>query len=163
MALRAGHLVRLVSWLPGVTLGSLRRRPPELLVNLGQHVAELACAVGLAVLDVVRDEGLQDRARGVGERMLSGFGTLAARHRLIGDVRGAGLFLGVELVRDRSTLEPASVEASCVVNRLREEGVLLGTDGPFHNVLKVRPPMPFGREDADRLVTALDTVLAELE
>jgi 4-aminobutyrate aminotransferase-like enzyme len=77
-------------------------------------------------------------------------------------VRGSGLFLGVELVSDRGTLEPATAHADYVVNRLREQGVLIGTDGPFHNVLKIRPPMPFAEGDADRLCEALDGILAEL-
>ena len=72
------------------------------------------------------------------------------------------MFLGVELVRDRTTLEPAGPEASYVANRLREMGILLGTDGPYHNVVKIRPPMPFSAEDADLLVGALDRVLGEL-
>ena len=120
----------------------------------------VSCAVGLAVLDVVQEEGLQDHAAAVGAGLLDALRPLAARHSLIGDIRGAGLFLGVELVRDRETLEPAASEASDVVNRMRERGILLGTDGPFANVLKIRPPMPFTRENADQLVAALDEVLA---
>jgi len=122
----------------------------------------VSCAIGMAVLDVVRDEGLQDHARRVGERMRADLGALAERHRLIGDVRGSGLFLGVELVRDRTTLEPATEEASFVVNRLRERGGLIGTDGPYHNVLKIRPPMPFGLEDADILMGALEASIHDL-
>jgi 4-aminobutyrate aminotransferase-like enzyme len=76
-------------------------------------------------------------------------------------VRGSGLFLGVELVRDRTTLEPATDEAAYVVDRLRELGVLTGTDGPFHNVLKLRPPLVFSEDDADLFVQRLDEVLAE--
>jgi ethanolamine-phosphate phospho-lyase len=72
------------------------------------------------------------------------------------------LFLGVELVTDRDARTPATAQARYVVNRLKEEGILIGTDGPDHNVLKVRPPMPFSSEDADRLVTVLDRVLGEL-
>jgi len=70
-----------------------------------------------------------------------------------------GLFIGVELVRDRDTLEPAATEASDVVNRLRDEGILIGTDGPHHNVLKIRPPMPFNVEDADVLASTLASVI----
>ena len=103
----------------------------------------VSCAIGLEVLDVVRDEGLQAHALQVGERMLAGLRPLVERYPIVGDVRGAGLFLGVELVRDRVTLEPAAEEASFVVNRLRDHGILLGTDGPYHNVVKIRPPMPF--------------------
>jgi 4-aminobutyrate aminotransferase-like enzyme/Ser/Thr protein kinase RdoA (MazF antagonist) len=122
----------------------------------------VSCAVALAVLDVVRDEGLQEHARQVGAHLLAGLRSLQTRYAIVGDVRGSGLFIGVELVRERATLEPASVEASFVVNRLREEGILIGTDGPHHNVLKIRPPMPFGIADAGRLVDVLDRVLGEI-
>ncbi len=122
----------------------------------------VSCAIGLAVLDVVRDERLQEHARDVGEHLLNGLRPVTERHALVGDVRGSGLFLGVELVRDRATLEPAGAEASYVANRLREMGILLGTDGPFHNVVKIRPPMPFGHDDADVLVGAMDRALTEL-
>jgi 4-aminobutyrate aminotransferase-like enzyme len=124
---------------------------------------QVSCAIGLAVLDVVRDEDLQEHARRIGERLLSGLRPFVVRHELVGDVRGSGLFLGVELVRDRATLEPADREASYVVNRMRGEGILAGTDGPFHNVVKIRPPMPFDLDDADRLVDVLDSLLAELK
>jgi 4-aminobutyrate aminotransferase-like enzyme len=122
----------------------------------------VSCAVGLAVLDVVRDEQLQRHALDVGAYVLSKVRPLADRHSIIGDVRGSGLFLGVELVRDRQTLEPAGAEASFVANRMRERGVLLGTDGPYHNVVKIRPPMPFDRTDADLLVEAFEWALGEL-
>ncbi len=121
-----------------------------------------ACAVGLAVLEVLEDEDLQAHALTVGARLLDGLRGLAGQHAIVGDVRGAGLFAGVELVCDRETLEPAAAEASFVVNRLREDGILLGTDGPFHNVIKIRPPMPFDGADADRLVAAMHDVLSEL-
>ena len=122
----------------------------------------VSCAVGLAVLDVLRDEHLQSHAFDVGERMLRGLCTLGDRFELIGDVRGSGLFLGVELVRDRTTLEPAGAEASYVANRMRELGILLGTDGPHHNVVKIRPPMPFDHADAGRLVESFERVLREI-
>jgi 4-aminobutyrate aminotransferase-like enzyme/Ser/Thr protein kinase RdoA (MazF antagonist) len=122
----------------------------------------VACAVGLAVLDVVEEERLQEHARHVGSTLLDRLRPLADRHPLIGDVRGTGLFLGVELVKHRETLEPAAAEASEVVNRMRERGILLGTDGPFHNVIKIRPPMPFTLEDGDHLAQTLDEALASL-
>ena len=121
----------------------------------------VSCAVGLAVLDVLRDEGLQERALRVGGRLVAGLEEMMGRRALVGDVRGSGLFLGVELVRDRSTLEPATEEASYVVNRLRDRGILCGVDGPHENVLKIRPPLVFGEADADRFVSTLDDVLAE--
>ena len=117
----------------------------------------VACAAGLAVLDVLEEEGLQENARIVGDHLLRGLREIG--HHLIGDVRGAGLFLGVELVRDRATLEPAAAEASRVVNRMRERGILAGTDGPLHNVIKLRPPLCFTKADADRVVDVLADVL----
>ena len=120
----------------------------------------VSCAVGLAVLEVVRDEQLQAHAREVGDHLLERLRSLPDRSALVGDVRGSGLFIGVELVRDRKTLEPAAAEASDVVNRLREEGILIGTDGPYHNVLKIRPPMPFTKEDADVLASVLEAAVA---
>jgi 4-aminobutyrate aminotransferase-like enzyme/Ser/Thr protein kinase RdoA (MazF antagonist)/murein DD-endopeptidase MepM/ murein hydrolase activator NlpD len=121
----------------------------------------VSCAIGLAVLDVIADEGLQANARRIGQYLLTGLRDLAARRPLIGDVRGLGLFLGVELVRDRTTLEPAGDEAGYVTNRMRERGVLVSTDGPLHNVLKIKPPLVFTMEDADQLVATLDQALAE--
>jgi 4-aminobutyrate aminotransferase-like enzyme len=117
----------------------------------------VSCAVGLAVLDVLRDESLQDNAREVGGYLLDGL--RAVKHPLIGDVRGRGLFLGFEMVRDPETLEPADAEASALVNRMKDLGVLLSTDGPFHNVIKIKPPMVFSKEDADRLVDGVTRVL----
>jgi 4-aminobutyrate aminotransferase-like enzyme len=122
----------------------------------------VSCAIGTAVLDVLRDEHLQDHARQVGDRMLEGLRLLAGQHDLIGDVRGSGLFIGVELVRNRETLEPAGREATYVANRMRDRGILLGTDGPYHNVIKIRPPMPFSVDDGELLVRELDAVLEEL-
>ncbi len=121
----------------------------------------VACAAGLAVLDVMRDERLQERALRVGGHFIAGLRRLAERHPVIGDVRGSGLFLGVELVRDRRGLEPAGAEASYVVDRLRDLGVLAGTDGPFHNVIKIRPPLCFTEADADLFIFSLDEVLSE--
>ena len=121
----------------------------------------VSCAVGLAVLDVLRDEELQAHALKVGNRMLDGLRPLMDRYSIVGDVRGSGLFLGVELVRNRDTLEPAGMEASYVANRMREMGILLGTDGPHHNVVKIRPPMPFDESDADRLVETFEKIVAE--
>jgi len=121
----------------------------------------VSCAIGLAVLDIVLEEQLQTHALRVGERMVQALRGLMNSHEIIGDVRGSGMFLGVELVQSRDTREPATVEAEAVVNRMREEGILLGTDGPFHNVIKIRPPMPFSAQDADRLIFTLDKILAE--
>ena len=119
----------------------------------------VAAAVGLAVLRYIREHGLVQNARVVGAHLLAQLRSLVDRSPLVGDVRGSGLFIGVELVRDRDTLEPATSEASDVVNRLRDEGILIGTDGPHHNVLKIRPPMPFTTEDADVLARTLASLV----
>ncbi len=112
----------------------------------------VSCAIGLTVLEVVQDENLQSHALEVGEHLLKGLRELQQRHEIIADVRGSGLFLGVELIKDGN---PATLEANRIVNRMREEGILLGTDGPSHNVLKIRPPMPFSNNDADQLLSTL--------
>ena len=121
----------------------------------------VSCAVGLAVLDVIRDEELQENAFEVGEYLKDGLSQLQQEHSLIGDVRGVGLFLGIEFVRDRDTLEPADREAAQIVERMKERGVLLSTDGPFHNVIKIKPPLVFSRTDADLLLSNLNSVLKD--
>ena len=121
-----------------------------------------ACVAGRTTLQVTLDEKLQQNALTVGNRLLSGLKPLVQQLGIVGDVRGSGLFLGVELVRDRDTLEPAPEEATFVVNRMRERGVLVGTDGPFHNVIKIRGPMPLTLDDADRVVESITRSLYEL-
>ncbi|MGI9061293.1 MAG: aminotransferase class III-fold pyridoxal phosphate-dependent enzyme [Ktedonobacteraceae bacterium] len=121
----------------------------------------VSCAIGLAVLDVIADEQLQTHAHHVGDHLLQGLHGLMDRHALIGDVRGLGLFVGIELVQDRETLEPAAAQATYIANRMRERGILLSTDGPLHNVLKIKPPLVFSAKNADFLVTTLDQILDE--
>jgi 4-aminobutyrate aminotransferase-like enzyme len=121
----------------------------------------VACAAGLAVLDVLEEERLQERALRVGHHWMARLKTLEERHVLIGDVRGSGLFLGIDLVRDRETRAPATAAADYVVNRLRERGILAGADGPHHNVIKLRPPLIFSESDADLFVQTLDAILQE--
>jgi 4-aminobutyrate aminotransferase-like enzyme/Ser/Thr protein kinase RdoA (MazF antagonist) len=121
----------------------------------------VSCAAGMAVLEEVLQKNLQGHALRVGERLLAGLEDLKNRHAIVGDVRGSGLFVGVELVLDSTTLEPAAEEASYVVNRLRESGVLTGTDGPYDNVIKIRGPMAVTEDDVDLFVEILDSVLEE--
>ncbi|MEC4671935.1 MAG: aminotransferase class III-fold pyridoxal phosphate-dependent enzyme, partial [Nitrospirota bacterium] len=121
----------------------------------------VSCAVGLAVLEVIEKEKLQENALLVGRYLQETLSRLMTKHSVIGDVRGEGLFLGLELVRDPHTLEPAGAEAAYVAERMKDLGVLLSTDGPFHNVLKIKPPMVFSKTDADRLTDNLDRVLSE--
>jgi 4-aminobutyrate aminotransferase-like enzyme/Ser/Thr protein kinase RdoA (MazF antagonist) len=123
----------------------------------------VSCAMGLAVLDVVRDEGLQEHAGQIGARMLEGLNALRKKHEIIGDIRGIGLFIGIELVKNRDTLDPAARKASEMVNRMKNRGILLGTDGPFNNVIKIKPPMVINREDADMFVRVFDDALSNMD
>jgi 4-aminobutyrate aminotransferase-like enzyme len=121
----------------------------------------VSCAVGLSVLDVIEDERLQENAARVGETLLSSLRELAGEHPLIGEVRGRGLFLGFELVRDRETLEPAASEARYLVNRMKEEGVLTSIDGPLENVIKLKPPLVLSEANAGYFLERLALVLKE--
>ena len=122
----------------------------------------VSAAIGAAVLEVVSDERLQAHAASTGEQLLNELRKLIKHHSCIGEVRGTGFFIGVELVENRETLEPATELADRVVNEMRERAILLGTDGPYHNVIKIRPPMPFSAGDAAELVLNLDQVLHDL-
>ncbi len=123
----------------------------------------VSCAVGKAVLEIIERENLQRNAFKVGNYLLKRLNDLKEQFVLIGDVRGKGLYLGVELVLDRSTLEPAAVHAAYIINRMRELGYLLGTDGPLHNILKIKPPMVFSKTNAEQLADALEGVFLELK
>ena len=119
----------------------------------------VSCAIGTAVLDVIQEEGLQEHAQQVGSHLREGLLELKRKHPLIGDVRGVGLFIGLELVRNHVTLEPAPEEASHLVDELRFRGILTGTDGPFHNVIKIKPPLVITQGDAEMAVRIIDDVL----
>jgi len=121
----------------------------------------VSAAIGLAVLDVIEAEGLQANAAQVGGYLLNGFRRLAETHALIGDVRGQGLFMGVEFVTDRANLTPAPAQTAYIANRLKERGVLVSIDGPLHNVLKIKPPLVFTQRDADFFVETLGVILRE--
>lgn len=123
----------------------------------------VCCAAGLAVLDIIRDEGLQAHAGEVGRYIREKLGKLASSQPLIGDVRGKGLFLGIEFVRDRATLEPATGETSEVCARMKDEhDILMSIDGPHDNVLVMKPPMCFSKADADMVLIALEKILGNL-
>jgi 4-aminobutyrate aminotransferase-like enzyme len=119
----------------------------------------VSSAAGLAVLDVIEEEGLQANALDVGLYLNAGLADLAARHHSIGDVRGDGLFKAVELVDDREARTPATRLAGAVVEGLRQRRVLAGRIGKDDNILKLRPPMVFAREHADHFLAVLDDVL----
>ena len=120
----------------------------------------VSCAAGLAVLDVIERDDLRRNALEIGNYLIARFKALQARYDVIGDVRGQGLFLGIELVEDRKTKAPATALARRVNDGVRARGVLIGTEGPHDNVLKMRPPMIFSRANADHLVGVLDETLA---
>lgn len=120
----------------------------------------VSSTVGMAVLDVMHDERLMAHARVVGARLRSGLDELAGRHDLVGDVRGRGLFLGVDLVTDRRTRHPATERAAKVVESMKARGVLCSTDGPADNVLKIKPPMVISAGQVDHVLTALNESLA---
>ena len=122
----------------------------------------VSCAVGLAVLDVIEKEQLQQHANDVGNWLIEKWNEMANEFDSIGDVRGSGLFLGIELVKNRETLTPATELTHAVVQRMRQRRILLSTDGPLENVIKFKPPMVFSHADAERLVLTLKETLREL-
>ena len=121
----------------------------------------VSCAAGLAVLDVIETENLQANALDVGQYLVDGLRVLADRHELIGDVRGSGFFLALELVEDRATKAPATACTKRVLNDLRKRGLLTGSIGPHANILKLRCPMVFSRDNADYALDIIDQSLAE--
>jgi len=122
----------------------------------------VSMAVGLAVLDVIEEENLRQHAQRVGIYLKEGFLALGERHAEIGDVRGLGLFMGVEMVLDRATLEPATTLTAQLIEKARADRVLLSSEGPYHNVLKIKPPMQFSETDADLLLGAVDRAIEEI-
>ena len=119
----------------------------------------VSCAIALAVLDVIADEQLQENARRVGHFLMYGLRELQQRHDCIGDVRGRGLFVGAELVRDREARTPDQPKAKAVVEAMKARHVLLSTEGPDDNVLKVKPPIVFSQANAEEFLDKLDQVL----
>ncbi len=122
----------------------------------------VSMTAGLAVLDVIQEEEMQQHALEVGNHLMNGLRELMAKYPIISDVRGHGLFIGAEMVKDRTTMEPALAEIDSIVEKMKEKGYLLSTDGPLHNVLKIKPPMPFNKQNADEMVALLDQALSEL-
>lgn len=119
----------------------------------------VSCAIGQAVLDVLEDENLPANAEAVGGHLLGLFKDLVERYETCGDARGEGLFLGLELVKDQQSKSPNTELAAIVKNRLRDRNILIGTDGPFDNVLKIKPPICFTKENADELAGNIDEIL----
>ncbi|WP_337182950.1 aspartate aminotransferase family protein [Shinella sp.] len=140
---------------------------PEVIAEFGPRARyfntfggnPVAAAAGKAVLDTIRIEGLQQNALEVGTYLMEGLRTLARSHPAIGDVRGAGLFVGVEIVSDPAAKQADAALTTRIVNGLRRRRVLISASGPRANVLKIRPPLVFSRENADMLLEALEDVL----
>lgn len=120
----------------------------------------VSCAAGLTVLNVIERDGLRANALDVGNYLLDGFRAMQQRFDITGDIRGRGLFIGIELVTDRKTKAPATDLARSINNEARQRGILMGTEGPNDNVLKMRPSMVFNRANADYLLN--DSIEAAL-
>lgn len=121
----------------------------------------VSCAMGLAVLDVIQDENLQKNAARVGDYLMTGLRQLQTRHSLIGDVRGMGLFIGVELVKNRQDKTPATTDTRTIIEYLKSHRILLSSDGPYDNVLKIKPPIVFTQANAQEFLQRLEEALAK--
>ena len=118
----------------------------------------VSCAIGEAVLDVIEDEGLQENAEIVGSYLIEELFKLQSKYTFIGQIRGQGLFIGIELISNTDTLKPNKTLAAKIVNQMKDAGILISIDGPDHNVLKIKPPMVFNLENANELVINLKTI-----
>lgn len=134
---------------------------PEFFSTFGGST--LSCRTGLEVLNIVEDEHLQQNARQMGDKLLAGLHDLQKKYNIVGDVRGYGLFIGLDLVTDLKTREPGTALADYVKNRMREHRILMGSEGPYDNILKIRPPMTVEGEDIDYILEVMDTVLDEAQ
>ena len=122
----------------------------------------VSCAIGKAVLEIIEEEELQKNAREVGIRLLKMLQELKEKHEQIGDVRGKGLFLGVEIMEGSDYSQPSKEIATVIVNKMKDSGILLSTDGPDHNVIKIKPPMVFNFQNACQLAETLDRILLKI-
>lgn len=118
----------------------------------------VSCAIGEAVLNVIEDEGLQENAEIVGSYLIEELFKLQSKYTFIGQIRGQGLFIGIELISNTGTLKPNKTLAAKIVNQMKDAGILISIDGPDHNVLKIKPPMVFNLENANELVINLKTI-----
>lgn len=123
----------------------------------------VSCAIGIAVLEVIRNDNLQQNAQQVGNYLLDQLRQLKQSFPLIGDVRGCGLFLGIEMVQDPVSREPNAHLAKQIVEKMKQHRILLSTDGPDHNVIKFKPPMVFDSANAERMIVALKKVIGNLD
>lgn len=152
-----GHPIGVVVTTPEIAASFAQG--PEYFSTFGGST--LSCRIGAEVLKIVEDENLQENARLRGGELLDGLRRLQSKHQTIGDVRGMGLFVGVELVTDRENRTPASEIANRVINRMHENRILIGSEGPHHNILKIRPPLTIDADDIQRILHQLDKILTE--
>ncbi|MFT5665591.1 MAG: 4-aminobutyrate aminotransferase-like enzyme, partial [Gammaproteobacteria bacterium] len=132
---------------------------PEYFSTFGG--SNLSCRIGKEVLDIVDEEGLMENARVMGGKLLKGLHDLQTDFELIGDVRGYGLFIGVDLVNDRNTREAGTQIADYVKNRMRDHRILIGSEGPADNILKIRPPLTIDDDGVDMILQVMRVVLNE--
>jgi 4-aminobutyrate aminotransferase-like enzyme len=141
---------------------------PEIVQQFGENARyfntfggnAVSCAAALAVLKAIQEEKLQENAKVVGDYMIEGLSKLKDRYDIVGDVRGAGLLFGLEIVTDRKSAKAGREATTRIVNRMRNDGVLISICGKGYNVLKIRPPLVFSRENVDTFLGALDRALA---
>ncbi|XP_025090287.1 ethanolamine-phosphate phospho-lyase-like [Pomacea canaliculata] len=155
-----GHPVAAVVTTPNIA-ASFQANGVEYFNTFGGN--PVSSAIALSVLDVIRDEHLMEHALEVGGYLKAEALRLMEKHLTIGDVRGRGLFLGIELVKDRQTREPNNEAATYLIFRMKQKHILLSQDGPHCNVVKFKPPMPFSHEDVDLVMNKLDMTLKEIE
>jgi 4-aminobutyrate aminotransferase-like enzyme len=122
----------------------------------------VSCKIGQSVLEVIKEEKLQNNAQKTGVYLVKGLISLKQKYSLIGDVRGKGLFIGIEIIKNNNKLSPDAVVADKIVNALRQKRVLISSDGPNHNVLKIKQPMVFNIQDADYLLESFEAVLKKI-
>ena len=154
-----GHPLGVVVTTPAIA--EAFARGPEYFSTFGGST--LSCRIGKEVLDIVDDEGLMENARAMGDRLLAGLRALEAEFDVIGDVRGMGLFIGMELVSDRDTRAPGTEIADYIKNRMRDARILIGSEGPHDNVLKIRPPLSFDEEGCEMILHVLRRILTEVQ
>jgi len=144
---------------------------PEIAASFGATGVEyfntyggnpVSCAIASAVLDVIENEKLMEHAVNIGNILVNGAKKLAEKYQIIGDVRGRGMFFGIDLVKDRKTREPHTAAAAHILAKLKEMKILLQSDGPHDNVLKFKSPLVFSQDNAETLLKALDGVMAEI-
>ncbi len=134
---------------------------PEYFSTFGG--SNLSCRIGQEVLDIVEDEKLAENARIRGAQLMDGLRDLQQKHNVIGDVRGYGLFIGLDLVEDRASRKEATSVANYIINRMREHRILMGCEGPKDNILKIRPPLTIDKDDIDMILAKMDQVLEEVD